>query len=154
MKGGKGLALFLSTLSITSGYLMSKASLVGKAGMSLFYRQYNFLKIWWQGALLILVALTTLYFFHSFMQKKLSQKQGKTLQKISCIVALAGLYFTYYDFRHTLSHHLLGERFHIGVYLFWIGWIAISLYFLSNQQQGFVEQLPVKKDTADFKPVE
>ena len=46
---------------------------------------------------------------------------------ISVLIALVGLYFTYNDFRHTLSHRWLGERFHLGAYLFWIVWIAISV---------------------------
>lgn len=144
MKGSKGVAVFLLILSVTSGYLMSKASLVSKVGMSLFYRQYNFLKIWWKGALLILVALTFLFYLHTLIQKKLSVKQGKTVHRIACFLSLTGLYFTYNDFRHTISHHLLGERFHIGVYLFWIGWIGISLYYLTNHKQEQEQQLPVK----------
>src|ERR1700712_3396449 len=118
MKGLKGVAVFILILSVVSGYLMSKASLVGKAGMSLFYREYNFLKIWWQGALLVLIGLSTLYFLHGFIQKKFSFSLVKRLNIIACFLSLSGLYFTYDDFRHTLSHHLLGERFHIRIYLF------------------------------------
>ena len=154
MKASKGFVLFLLILSTISGYLMSKVSMVGKAGMSLFYRQYNFLKIWWKGALLILIALTALYLLHRLIQKKFSVKQGKTLHRIACILALTGLYFTYGDFRHTLSHHLLGERFHIGVYLFWIGWIAISLYFLTNPKLENMQQSPIRQDIIDYKPVD
>lgn len=154
MKGSKGLIFFLFILSILSGYLMSKVSLVGKAGMSLFYRRYNFLKIWWQGTLLILLALTALYFLHKFARGKCSLIQGKMFYKVSCFLAVTGLYFTYNDFRHTLSHRLLGERFHIGVYLFWIGWVAISLYFLTNPINEALQQLPVKPDTIDNKKVD
>ena len=154
MKGSKGLVFFLLILSIIIGYLMSKVSLVGKAGMSLFYRRYNFLKIWWKGTLLILLALTALYFLHKFIQGKYSLMQGKMFYKVSCFLALTGLYFTYDDFRHTLSHRLLGERFHIGVYFFWIGWIAISLYFLTNPIKEALQQLPVKPETIDDKAVD
>jgi hypothetical protein len=135
MKSNKFLALFLLLLSLISGYLMSKVSLVGKAGMSLFYREYNFLRTWWKGGLIMLSALAALYFLHQFLQDKLNNRQAKTFHRIAGFLALTGLYFTYDDFRHTLSHHFLGERFHIGVYLFWIGWIAISLYFLAEQKQ-------------------
>lgn len=132
MKRFKNFAFFLFLLSIISGYLMSKASLIGKTGMSLFYREYNFLKVWWKGAMLMIIMFSVLYYLHNLIQKNLP-KQGKTFHRIACFIALAGLYFTYVDFRHTLSHHLLGERFHIGVYLFWIGWITIALFFLMNQ---------------------
>jgi hypothetical protein len=29
----------------------------------------------------------------------------------------------------------LGERFHLGGYLFWIGWILISAYYLSKKRE-------------------
>ncbi len=56
-----GISLFILSTSIISGYLLSKASIIGKAGMSLFYQEYNFLKTWWKGALLMLTALLILY---------------------------------------------------------------------------------------------
>jgi 4-amino-4-deoxy-L-arabinose transferase-like glycosyltransferase len=111
---------------------MSKASLVGKAGMSLFYSEYNFLKTWWKGGMLVLITLSFLYYLHGFIQQKTGLKQARKLHRIACFLAITGLYLTYNDFRHTLSHRLLGERFHLGVYLFWIGWMAISLYFAIN----------------------
>jgi hypothetical protein len=46
------------------------------------------------------------------------------------VLALIGLYFTYQDFRHNTAHRWLGERFHLGGYLFWIGWMAISVFYL------------------------
>ena len=154
MTRSKGLAFFIVILSIASGYLMSKASLVGKAGMSLFYREYNFLKAWWKGALLIFFVLTAIYFLHWFIQQRCTARQGKTLHRISCFLALAGLYFTYDDFRHTISHHLLGERFHIGVYLFWIGWIAITLFFLTNRKPAVLNGLRDQQVIAESKPVD
>lgn len=51
---------------------------------------------------------------------------------IALLVAVAGLYFTYRDFRTDFSHNLMKERFHLGAYLFWIGWVSISLFFLSE----------------------
>ncbi|MEO5995070.1 MAG: cytochrome d ubiquinol oxidase subunit II [Chitinophagaceae bacterium] len=154
MTRGRGLALFLLILSIASGYLMTKASLVSKAGMSLFYKEYNFLKTWWKGALLILIALTAFYLLHSFIQKRYPSGQGKTFHRISCLLALTGLYFTYNDFSHTISHHLLGERFHIGVYLFWVGWIAITLFFLTNLKPAASNELRDQQVIAASKPVD
>lgn len=130
MKPAKWVILFLAILSVVSGYLMSKASLVGRAGMSLFYTEYNFLKVWWKGGLLIFFALTALFIIHSLVQKRASSKGARNFHLIATVFAVTGLYFTYNDFRHTLSHHLLGERFHLGVYLFWIGWIIVSVLHL------------------------
>jgi hypothetical protein len=142
MKLRQILLILIGFFSILSGYLMSKASLVGRAGMSLFYREYNFLKSWWKGALVVFIALVILFALQGLLQKRLAKP--KTAQLIILVFAAVGLYFTYNDFRHTLSHHLLGERFHLGVYLFWISWMLISLYyfFLPKQELYLREQNP------------
>ena len=75
-------------------------------------------------------------------QKKLKTKKAKAVHIGCLLAALAGLYFTYYDFRHTTTHRLLGERFHLGGYLFWIGWIIISVYYLTQKKQ-IVEPIPI-----------
>ena len=138
MKGRTGVLLFLAILSIVSGPLMSKASLVGRAGITLFYRDYNFLKAWWKGALLVFLVLMLLFILHGFIQTTLSARKTKAFQLVVCLVALTGLYLTYNDFRHTISHHLLGERFHLGAYLFWIGWIVIALFFLVKPARAII----------------
>jgi membrane protein implicated in regulation of membrane protease activity len=130
MKRNQALILFLGFISLISGYMMSKASLIGKVGMSLFYREYKFLKTWWKGTLFIFIMLLVVYFLHRFMQQRLTIQKARSFHLIACIVAVVSLYLTYHDFRHTLSHRLLGERFHLGVYLFWLGWIAVSLSHL------------------------
>lgn len=142
MKVRQVLLVLLGFFSILSGYLMSKASLVGKAGMSLFYREYNFLKSWWKGALVVFIVLIILFALQGLLQKRLARP--KPAQLIILVFGAVGLYFTYNDFRHTLSHHLLGERFHLGVYLFWISWMLISLYyfFLPKQEVYLREQNP------------
>src|SRR5207249_10826797 len=135
MKRKSGIILFLAILSFISGYLMSKASLVGRAGISLFYREYTFLKVWWKGALLILASFGLLFIVQGLIQR-LGRKKAITIHIIACILAMSGLYFTFSDFRHSVSHHLLGERFHLGMYLFWIGWIIISLSYLLQTPGG------------------
>lgn len=132
MKKNTGIILFIVCTSIISGYLMSKASIIGKAGMSLFYREYNFLKTWWKGASLMLAALVILYIIQGIVQRKYPPAKAKTIYIFNCVLSVIGLYFTYNDFRHTLSHRLLGERFHLGVYLFWLGWLGISFFYLAN----------------------
>jgi hypothetical protein len=138
----KRTALFLSllaVLSIISGYLLSNASLVGKVGISVFYKQYQFLKTWWQGALIVFAVLLIFFLVQGFAEKKLIKTKANLLHVSMILLALTGLYFTYYDFRHTTTHRLLGERFHIGAYLFWIDWIIISLFYLTQKKPETIE---------------
>ncbi len=121
--------LTLAGLSLVSGILCSGISMVGRLGVNLFYKEYRFFKIWWQGALvcfgLMLLVLAVLY----FLDKRLKPVAGKLVMWSFFLVCLAGLYFTYRDFRTDLSHRLLGEKFHLGIYLYWIGFSIISLFF-------------------------
>ena len=127
--------LFLLTaLAALTGYLLSKASLVGKAGISLFYKQYGFLKVWWQGALVVLIVWLFLLGIQGWVSRRAKSNNAMLAHIVAIIVAVIGLFFTYHDFRNNLSHRLLGERFHIGGYLFWVGWIIISLYYLFKRR--------------------
>ena len=133
----KRYSLFFISLipfSILSGYLLSKASLIGRTGINLFYKEYKFLKVWWQGALVAFIAWAVLAFFLSIIQHKTSKKQSHIIYIVILLLGAIGLYVTYYDFRHTLTHRLLGERFHLGGYLFWIVWMLISICFLWQQK--------------------
>lgn len=120
----------LSTLSLVSGFLLSKASLVGRTGINLFYKEYRFLKVWWQGATLVFVALSVLFFVQGLVHEKMSPVTARVVQVTLLGVGLAGLFITYLDFTNTSAHRLLGEKFHLGAYLFWISWMIISLYYL------------------------
>ena len=130
LKRGTGMLIFLAALSVVAGYLLSKVSIVGRMGMKIFYKEYLFLRSWWKDTLLMFVVLMILFSVHGYLQQKLPWNRSNKVFMISVVLALAGLYLSYDDFRHTLSHHLLGERFHIGVYLFWIGWIVTGLYYI------------------------
>jgi len=124
------LILLLASLATLSGYLLSKASLVGKAGISLFYKQYGFLKVWWQGALVVFIVWIFLFGLQGWVARRAKGNNAVLAHIAAIVVALIGLIFTYQDFRNNLSHRVLGERFHLGGYLFWAGWIIISLYYL------------------------
>lgn len=134
MKRSASLTLFLLILSVIAGVMLSNASWVGKVGMGLFYKEYEFLKIWWKGAALIFLVLMGLYGVQSLVQKNASKSAAKIVHIFTIVLAFVGLYFSYLDFRKDFSHRLLGERFHIGVYLFWIGWIVISIYLLLTKK--------------------
>ena len=120
----------LLALSVLSGFLLSKASVAGKAGMTLFYQEYNFLKSWWKGAMIVFAVLLILYFVQGRLQKNKPVQKRRMIHIIAILLALTGLYFTYLDFSNVLSHRMLGTSFHAGAYLFWIGWIGISVYYL------------------------
>ncbi len=134
MKRRPRFVLLLFMLSILGGYLLSKASWVGRAGISLFYQQYSFLKVWWQGGLLVFAVWMILFYLQERAQQKLQPRVSTLVNAGAIAVALIGLYFTYQDFRHSTAHRWLGERFHLGGYLFWIGWLLISAFYLTEKK--------------------
>lgn len=134
MKRNSILILSLAVFSAIDGYLLSAISFVGKAGISLFYTQYQFLRSWWKGALLVFVVWVSLFAIQSFLNNKVSKATSYMMQLALLIVAIAGLYISYSDFRDSVSHRWLGNRFHLGVYLFWLGWIAISIFVLLKKR--------------------
>ena len=131
MRRAASLSLFLALLSLVSGYLLSNASLVGRVGISLFYQEYGFLKIWWQAALVVFAALILLYALQSLIQRMAGRSVSRAVHIFALVAALVGLYLSYDYFRNNLAHRWMGERFHLGIYLFWLGWMVISVYLLT-----------------------
>lgn len=125
----------LAGLAALTGYLLSRASVVGKAGIALFYKQYQFLKVWWQGGLVVLGIWLLLFLLHGMIDKKIGGKKAKGVHALMLLLAMLGLFLTYQDFQNTLSHRILGERFHLGGYLFWLGWMLVSLFFLGRKKE-------------------
>jgi hypothetical protein len=115
--------------------MMSKSSWIGGIGMSIFYKEYTFLNVWWQGALAVMGLYVLLVIVHVILHMVLSRSGSAIFNIIAIIISLAGLYLTYHDFRHDFSHRIMGERFHIGFYLFWTGWIFIGLNFLLGKKK-------------------
>ncbi|MGZ3881699.1 MAG: cytochrome d ubiquinol oxidase subunit II [Flavisolibacter sp.] len=134
------LVLFLALLACLSGYLMSKASFVGRLGMTYVYKEYRFLKTWWQGALAVFVVWIILLVIQTVVERKLSKTRATVIHVIFILLALVGLYFTYSDFQHTTSHRWLKERFHIGAYLFWLGWIIISAFCIVQTKRDLLKE--------------
>jgi cell division protein FtsW (lipid II flippase) len=122
------LVVFLAVLASLSGYLMSKASFIGKLGMTYVYKEYRFLKTWWKGALAVFLVWMLLLVIQYIVERKLSKQKAVIVHVIFILLALVGLYFTYSDFQNTTSHRWLKERFHIGAYLFWLGWIIVTIF--------------------------
>jgi len=129
------LVIFLAALASLSGYLMSKASFIGRLGMTFVYKEYHFLKTWWKGALAVFAVWIILVIIHYFIERKLFKQKAIIVHIIFIFLALVGLYFTYSDFQDTTTHRWLKERFHLGAYLFWLGWIIISVYFMVQKRK-------------------
>ncbi|HEU4469881.1 MAG TPA: cytochrome d ubiquinol oxidase subunit II [Flavisolibacter sp.] len=136
MKNKAPFILFLAFLSAISGYLMSRPSLIGRIGMDLFYKEYRFLKTWWQGGLTVFSVLLLLFLLQGYAQARLPMRKARLLHGIMILLALGGFYYTWLDFHNTATHRWLKERFHLGVYLFWLGWICSSLYYLLTKRRA------------------
>lgn len=155
----KPLAILITAqalLCLLSSYLISRISLIGKIGIALFYKEYKFLRSGWKTFLLFftiqLIVIGILYFLH----RKRPRKSAVYTAVGIMAAALIGLWFTYDDFLHTYTHRLLKEKFHMGFYLFWLGLIASSVFFLvasalnrqrmaAAQKQLMVEQTEPSK---------
>ena len=129
--------LLLAGLSVLSGHLLSKINIIGRSGIALFYKEYRFFRFWWKGTLVVFGSLLLLFWLQGYLQRKLGNQQARLLHITALVIAVIGLYFTYSDFRNDVSHRLVGERFHLGFYLFWIGWMLVSLFYLfQNRRQS------------------
>ena len=158
MKKSSIIFFALLILSVISGWLLSKASLIGRTGINLFYKEYQFLKVWWQGALVVLILLLILWMIHQLIKVRFTRGKATLAHSIALVVYLAGLYLTYNDFRTDLSHRLLGERFHLGAYFFWIAAIMLAIVYLLSPrknpvtpitQENFPENTEPKNHTND-----
>lgn len=136
MRRSTSIIIFLSLLSVVAGYLLSHASWVGKVGIQLFYSEYDFLRSWWKTSLLVFLVYMFLYLIQSIVQRYASIIAAKFIHALALLLAIFGLHLSYNDFQQTMSHRLMGERFHIGVYLFWVGWMVISIHCLLQKKRS------------------
>lgn len=128
------LLLFLLFLSCISGYLMSMPSLVGRIGISLFYKQYSFLKTWWQGALAVFAFLAVMLSIQAALDYRIRFRTSRLVHIVCLLLAIVGFYFMWQDFHHTTTHRWLRHRFHIGGYLVWLGWVVVSITYLLRKK--------------------
>ena len=145
----------LIPLAVIAGWTLSKATIVGKVGIHFLHREYAFLNSWWKGALFVWVVWIILEIIQYRIWKRYRRNINLAVQTSFIFLAVFGLYFTYLDFR-TFSHGLLGERFHIGGYLFWIGWCIISIFFINlrNKKIATIETHTDRTKNQDFTQVE
>jgi hypothetical protein len=102
----------------------------------LFYKEYRFFRYWWKGTLAVFGIWLLLFWLQGLLQRKLVRQQATLLHSTALGIAVIGLFFTYRDFRDDVSHRVIGERFHLGFYLFWVGWMMISLFYLFEQRRS------------------
>lgn len=119
----------LAPLAVIVGWTLSKATIIGKVGIHFLHREYIFLNSWWKAALFVWCVWLILEIIQYRVWKRNRRNINLAIQATFIFLAVLGLYFTYLDFR-TFSHGLLGDRFHLGGYLFWIGWCIISIFFI------------------------
>ncbi|MGN7787183.1 cytochrome d ubiquinol oxidase subunit II [Niabella sp. 22666] len=129
------LVFILVFLSLLSGNLTAGVSLVGKIGISFFYKQFSFFQSWWQSSLVCLALMLVVGAILYFIDRSTNGLKRKIVLIACFLIFLAGLYFTFSDFRTDLTHRWLGERFHVGVYLYWIGFGIISLFFALTEKK-------------------
>lgn len=124
------LVICQAILCCIAAYLVSKISFIGKAGIALFYKEYRFLRSGWKVFLLFFIIQLVVILVMYFVKKRLPAKIAAYTATGLLVIAIAGLWATYHDFQNTFSHRLLKERFHLGFYLFWLGWIGSCVFFL------------------------
>lgn len=132
------LVFILIFLSLLSGNLTAGVSLVGKIGISFFYKQFSFFQSWWQSSLVCLALMLVVGAILYFIDRSTNGLKRKIVLIACFLIFLAGLYFTFSDFRTDLTHRWLGERFHVGVYLYWIGFGIISLFFALTEKKKII----------------
>jgi hypothetical protein len=116
--------------SCLQAYLITKISWIGRIGIRFFYKEYTILRSGWKTAALFFAIQLFIILLLWFIQKKCLPRISYWTGCVLLVLALIGLMLTYNDFQHTYTHRLLKERFHLGFYLFWTGWIISCIYFL------------------------
>ncbi|MBL7736841.1 MAG: hypothetical protein JNL51_15390 [Chitinophagaceae bacterium] len=124
------LIFFQAALCALATYLISRISLMGRIGIATFYKEYKFLRSPWQTYLSIIIIQLLIISLLYILHKRFSRRRTVRASAVILILSAIGLWITYYDFQHTFSHRVLRERFHLGFYLFWIGLMVTSLFFM------------------------
>ncbi|XZF16161.1 cytochrome d ubiquinol oxidase subunit II [Chitinophagaceae bacterium MMS25-I14] len=138
MKRTGPLVILLACLSLISGYLFSHMSWIGRVGINLMYKDYSFLKVWWQGALVVFIVFMALLVLQYVVHRYMPKSKANIVHLIALFAAVFGLYYTYHDFQHYYAHRWLKEKFHLGAYIFWFGWMAISLFYLFSKKGDLI----------------
>lgn len=107
-------------------------SWIGRVGVNLMHKEYKFLKVWYEAGAVVFVALLFFFFVQYFFRRRSRPIVGMSVQVVALLLSGLGFWLSKVDFKSDISHRILKQNFHVGVYLFWIGWSAISLYILAR----------------------
>jgi hypothetical protein len=113
-------------------------------GIATIHREYRLLRSGWKTFLLLFGIQIAIIITLNIIQKKVSRKSMILTASLLLGVAAIGFFITFQDFLHTYTHRLLKERFHLGFYLFWMGWMGSCIFFLANSREIKI------KDTKPF----
>ena len=155
MKNVTILGLVQALLSLISGVLISKMSFIGKIGISTMYREYTIFKTWWKMALLLLVIQLVLIVVLQLFRTKVSVSFSRLLAFL--LIVLVGIcgFFTYIDFTSTCII-MMKLSFHLGFYLFWVGWFITCFYYLlfkKKKKENNIQQDILFADTEAGKDI-
>jgi CDP-diglyceride synthetase len=149
MKRGFILFLLLAGIATVSGIFMSHATWLGRVGITFFHKDYNFLKIWWQGAIAVCLIYVLVHYLQLWIKHKLNPPTQKLVPFVLLLLAIVGWYFSYDDLNNNFTHHLLGRRFRYGVYVFWLGWAIVALNGIIGRKT--VTKSPTDQDRTETK---
>jgi hypothetical protein len=143
------LILIQVIISLISGILMSKMSLIGKIGVSTMYTEYGFLKHWYKGFAAVLIVQLLLIAILWIVKRITSYKNFSIVNLVLIIIGLLGLIYTFYDFTST-THKYMNTQFHTGGYLFWAGWFISCLFFFFARVKPKPIIITSNKDITNF----
>jgi len=127
-------------LSGLETWLISKISLIGRVGIATIHKEYRLLRSGWKTFLLLFGIQLAIILVLNAIQKRYTRKISTTASFGLLFAAVLGMLITFWDFMDTYTHRLLKERFHLGFYLFWIGWMCTCLYFLLHNSYKKTEE--------------
>ena len=127
-------------------YLISKISWIGKIGIATVHKEYRLLRSDWKTFLLLFTLQVILILLLGVIRKR-PQKVTTLVASLLLMLGAFGLFLTFRDFIYTYTHRLLKERFHLGFYLFWIGWIGTCIFFLAIKDKKDPTPFPLDPNT-------
>lgn len=128
-------------------YLISKISWIGKLGIATVHKEYRLLRSDWKTFLLLFSLQIILILILIVVRTKRPQKILTLVASLLMMLGAVGLFLTFLDFIYTYTHRLLKERFHLGFYLFWVGWIGTCIFFLALKEQKDSAPFPLDPNT-------
>jgi hypothetical protein len=128
-------------------YLISKISWIGRLGIATVHKEYRLLRSDWKTFLLLFSLQVILIIILIVIRTRRQQKLTTLVVSFLLMLGAIGLFLTFRDFIYTYTHRLLKERFHLGFYLFWLGWIGTCIFFLMIKDKKDPALFPLDPNT-------